>query len=84
MRMEQVRVCQRHLQQHFNDVADGAIIWQSDLLCSADEVPQAEHRKVFKNATAAMTALPDKKTTIHFPAVHPTLPMGSFSKPDPC
>lgn len=54
MRMEQVCVCQGYLQQHLNNIADSTVIWQSDLLGSADEIPQTEYRGVFKNATAVL------------------------------
>lgn len=46
VRMEQVCVCQWYLQQHLNDIADSTVIWQSDLLCSADEIPQTEYKGV--------------------------------------
>ena len=40
MRVEQVRVRQPHLQQRLDDVTDGAVVRETDLLRRADEVPQ--------------------------------------------
>lgn len=40
--MEEVRVRQADLQQSLYDVTNGAVIWKSDLLCRADEIPQTE------------------------------------------
>ena len=39
VRMEEVCVCQGDLQQRLDDVADGAVVWEADLLCRADEIP---------------------------------------------
>lgn len=50
VRMEQVCVCQGYLQQHFNDIANSTVIWQSDLLGSADEIPQTGYRGFLKHS----------------------------------
>lgn len=42
VRVEQVCVCQSHLQQRLNDVAYGAVIRKADLFCCADKIPQTE------------------------------------------
>lgn len=34
-----------HLQQRLDDVADGAVVRETDLLCCGDEVTKAEQKK---------------------------------------
>ena len=41
------KVCVRHgdLQQRLDDVTDGAVVRETDLLCRGDEVAEAERSK---------------------------------------
>lgn len=45
VRVEEVGVDQRDLQQRLDDVTDRAVIRETDLLCCGDEVPQAATTK---------------------------------------
>lgn len=50
MRVEEVGVDQRNLQQRLDDVTDGAVIRETDLFRCGDEVPQTAMMRRY-NAT---------------------------------
>lgn len=43
--VEKERVRQSDLQQRLDDVANGAVIWESDLFCCGDEISQTENTR---------------------------------------
>ena len=81
MRVEQAAAGERNPKHRLDDVADGAVVWQTDLLCSVHEVTATEdmraHGRCLTHEGFFMIIVADLQV------FYLTSPKGSSSKPGP-